>query len=240
MFSKYAALVKNLRGVVLLDPEEEGALESVKWLSKRFKYRNLGLTPSIYEKYNDKLREFMGKPFRELTYPIEAIKILVERLVMKGLCREIAELLTFSSTYISPAIIIGEKYRSEVESSAVETVKISRELSLAEWKLHLRIANYSVLDFHEKCIEEALQAIEKPHTTETILNGRRGRILRDKKRFCRISSDQGKPLIYYIDNLAIAHNLKITWEGNPDWAAALSIIVAISIPAKLDTPFSDD
>jgi hypothetical protein len=233
LFSKYAALVKNLRGVVLLDPEEDGALDSVKWLSKRFKYRNIGLMPSIYEKYRNQLREFMGKPFRELTYPIETIKILVEKLAMKGLCREIAELLAFSSTYISPAIVIGEKYRSEVEIRAVETVKISRELSLAEWKLHLRIADYSVLDFHEKCIEEALQAIENLRTTETILNGRRGRILRDKKRFWRISSDQGKPLIYYIDNLAIAHNLKITEGGNPDWAAALSIIVAVSIPAKM-------
>ncbi|MCS7369365.1 MAG: hypothetical protein NDF57_06625 [archaeon GBS-70-058] len=233
MFSKYAALVKNLRGVVLLDPEEEGALESVKWLSKRFKYRNLGLTPSLYGEYHNKLKEFIGKPFRELTYPIKAIETLVEKLTIKSLRKEIAELLAFSSTYISPAIIIGEKYRSELESKAVETVKISRELNLAEWKLHLRIADYSVLDFHEKCIEEALQAIEKPHITKTILNDRRGRIIKDKKRFWRVLSDQGKPLIYYIDNLAIAYNLEIIEGGDLEWAAALSIIVAVNIPTKM-------
>jgi hypothetical protein len=48
LFSSYAAIVKNLRGVVLLDPDEEGAWTTMEWLVKRFRYRDLGVTPTTY------------------------------------------------------------------------------------------------------------------------------------------------------------------------------------------------
>ncbi|MEM3763504.1 MAG: hypothetical protein QW721_03740 [Desulfurococcaceae archaeon] len=42
-FSRYAAIVKNLRGVMLFNMDEEGVEASIHWLVKRFRYRNLGL-----------------------------------------------------------------------------------------------------------------------------------------------------------------------------------------------------
>ncbi|MEM2200605.1 MAG: hypothetical protein QW775_05930 [Ignisphaera sp.] len=41
-FSKYAALIKNPRGVVLANIDEPNVWNYIKWLNKRFKYRDLG------------------------------------------------------------------------------------------------------------------------------------------------------------------------------------------------------
>ena len=44
MFARYAAVVKNLRGIALFDLGEEGSWDSVEWLVRRFRYRDLGVT----------------------------------------------------------------------------------------------------------------------------------------------------------------------------------------------------
>ena len=81
MFAKYAALVKNLRGVVLFDLREEGVKNSIKWLMNRFKYRNLGLPPSLFEKYKDELEDYLkGRPLRRIVYPVIELKDMVETL----------------------------------------------------------------------------------------------------------------------------------------------------------------
>ena len=111
MFARYAAIVKNLRGVVLFDLEESGVWSSVMWLVNRFKYRNLGVTPAIYMKYSDRLEKYMnGNPFRLLIYPIQ----------------ELSELLVMSSLYIYSAMIIGKKYEVELDKLSIGAVKTCR------------------------------------------------------------------------------------------------------------------
>jgi len=36
LFARYAAIVKNLRGVVLFNMDEDGVEDSIKWLVNRF------------------------------------------------------------------------------------------------------------------------------------------------------------------------------------------------------------
>ncbi|MCD6195190.1 MAG: hypothetical protein J7J82_00175, partial [Staphylothermus sp.] len=48
-FAFYAMIVKNLRGVLLFDPEDEELNSRIEWLRKRFQYRNLGIPPSLYD-----------------------------------------------------------------------------------------------------------------------------------------------------------------------------------------------
>ncbi|MEM4757367.1 MAG: hypothetical protein QW254_04940, partial [Desulfurococcaceae archaeon] len=108
MFSTYAAIVKNLRGVVLLELGEKGVDKSLDWLIKRFRYRNLGLAPIIAEKYRDRIKKHLaGNPFRELAYPIASIKEFRGKLAEKlELSEEVLETLVFSSIYVSPVIMI--------------------------------------------------------------------------------------------------------------------------------------
>jgi len=49
MFSRYAALVKNMRGVVLFSPTDDVS-EDLKWLVERFRYRVLGVPQSLVER----------------------------------------------------------------------------------------------------------------------------------------------------------------------------------------------
>ncbi|MEM3964559.1 MAG: hypothetical protein QXL98_02305 [Thermofilaceae archaeon] len=230
MFSRYAALVKNLRGVVLLNPNEEGALDTVKWLSKRFKYRNLGLTPSSVKALGGRV----FRPFRELTYPVKPLEALVASLCRRGMPPEISELLVFASSYASPALLVGSTYVSALEEIKVDEVRVCGNLSVSDWKLHLRIADYTVLDMYDVCVEEALTVLRDPSVLPRITAGRRERVAKDKRRYWRIACESGSPLIIYIDNLSVAAKLGV-FEGEiyEDWAAALSVVAVVCIPAGL-------
>lgn len=230
MFALHTAIAKNLRGVVLLDVGEDGAVDLLKWLAKRFRYRDLGFTPrmaDMLEAYDEKLR----KPFRELAYPSPSLENLVGILSSRlRIPSELSELLVFSSMYISPAILVGESYKPYVESLSYSIVRTGRSLTVRDWKLHLRIAGYTILDFYEDSVREALEALRGGVYTSLI--DRRGRMDRDARRYWRIADTQGEPVIYYVDNLELAFKAGIR-EGEADWAAALSIVAIVGLTHEL-------
>jgi len=233
-FAKYAAIVKNLRGVVIANLNEEGVENSIHWLTSRFKYRNLGIGPHMFNSFRDKLAKYLGgKPFRELTYPIPQLLQFTRILQSAGIELLLAEGLTLASTYISPFMVIGNKYAQVLEKLGVASIKISRELSTQEWKLHMRIADYSILDSYEKCIEEGIKAINaakegNENVINNILRDREVRVLKDMSRYWRIRSDTGKTFLIYIDVLKlIKDELR---SLSTDQATALAIIPAILIP----------
>ncbi len=233
-FAKYAALVKNLRGVVLADLEEEGVWESIEWLVKRFRYRNLGLVPSVVEKYRGRLEKYLrGNPFRELVPPVQAVSELVELLAGSGLSRGVSELLVYSSAYVSPALLLGESYLKGVENVASGVVRVCKEMDTNSWKLHLRIADYTILDLYEDCVNEALDVLEGRAGADAVLGGRRGKIERDKKRYWRISCETGAPFLYYVDVLDVAAKRGLLSRLRADHAAGLAIVPVVHIPAGL-------
>lgn len=232
-FTKYAATVKNLRGVVLADLSEPGARESLEWLVKRFHYRALGLTPSMLRTYGRELsKKLSGKPLKELALPVPSLEavpaLLVEGL---GLPVELAELLTYSSVYISPAILVGDNYLPQVEGLAVEVVKVCRELDAASWRLHLRIADYTALDFYEACVNEALSVLSGGGL-ERALKSRLERVRGDAKRYWRVLCREGRPFLYYVDNLR-ALGAEALKRVSADAAAALSIVPVVCVPPAL-------
>ncbi|MEZ0394535.1 MAG: hypothetical protein ABWK00_05800 [Desulfurococcaceae archaeon] len=242
LFSVYAALVKNLRGVVLLDPEEDGALESLEWLSRRFRYRNLGVPPSLLRKHAEGLSKYLGgRPFRALAYPLRALEQLAGELSAGlNLDEEVAELLVLSSIYVSPAILIGNNYLGEAKSLSISSVETCRELSLSEWKLHMRIADYTILDMYEWSVSSALKALEElrtGHVPSEILSERRRAVERDKKRYWRISCSGGRPFLLYVDVLDAAIKGAPGFLANApdDCAAALSIVPVIHVPPSMRT-----
>lgn len=238
MFLNYVAIVKNLRGVVLLELSERGVDNSLNWLIKRFRYRNLGLTPTLVEKYRERFGRYLaGNPFRELAYPVISIenfgKKLTERL---GLSREVVETLVFSSIYVSPLIVIGDTYLDELEKISVNTINTCRELNTNEWKLHLRIADYSILDMYEWSIENAKRVINALRTSVDITSEmaeRTRRIEKDKKRYWRIMCNEDKQLfMLYVDmlKLILSREPGLLKDIDEDCIAVMSIIPVVRIP----------
>jgi hypothetical protein len=90
-----------------------------------FRYRDLGLTLVIINKYRDRLAQYLnGNSFVELTPPINAV--LVEILSKTDQIKiKIAELLTYASTYISPAMVIGFNHLEDVQKLAIDNVNTS-------------------------------------------------------------------------------------------------------------------
>jgi len=230
-FAKYAALVKNLRGVVLLNPEEEGVLESFDWLVKRFRYRNLGVTPSLVSSAGSLLARYLGgKPLRELALPVAALKPLPEWLANAlNLPLEVAEALVYASSYVSPALLIGDSYLDLLAGVAAGVVRVCKKMDTRSWKLHLRIADYTALDFYEKCVDEALSVIGGADP-RPVLEARARRVEKDAKRYWRIMCESGEVFLVYVDNLGLAVQAGIVRKMERDAAAALSIVPVVYVP----------
>lgn len=234
-FSKYAALVKNLRGVVLANIDEPNVWNCIKWLTRRFKYRDLGLTPTMVNLYRDKLTQHLnGNPFVELKPPINAIATLVKLLAKAIAMRlEVLELLVYSSTYISPAIAIGTTYFEELMSLATDAVYVCKDMDASYWKLHLRIADYSILDFYRECVDEMLNILLSPNPKlrsellTDVIKSRGSRISRDKKRYWRISCDKGKPFLLYVDMASIIQKYELLDYLEVEHAAGLAIVPVV-------------
>jgi hypothetical protein len=63
-----------------------------------------------------------------------------------------------ASIYISPIMVISKKHSDVIDSLSVGKVKTCKKLSTMDWKLHMRIADYSVLDMYEFSVNGALRA----------------------------------------------------------------------------------
>ena len=220
-FYRYAAIVKNLRGVVLCS---DCSSEKAEWLFDRFRYRSLGFSPAIYPDVREKRKNFV-----ELYYPSEAVAKIAEILAEK-IDVALAESLVLASTYISPLLVVGYDY-SFFERNSVASVRTARLLSDRDWKLHLRIADYTVLDFYQWSTLNALEAVGKGKIEEA-LEERENKILKDVKRYWRISSDKGMVFLTYIDNLRLFYSLKILSrisQLGEDAASCMAIIPAVNI-----------
>jgi len=230
-FAKYAALVKNLRGVVIADLDEGGVWESVEWLVARFRYRDLGLPPSMLSTYRNRLERYLGgNPFRELVAPVKSVERVVDLFSSVGVSRTVAEGLVYASVYVSPLIVAGTAFLEELRRLSVDRILVCKEMDLESWRLHLRIADYVILDFYERAVDEVLEAIKGRSDIGVLLSERAKRVSADKKRFWRIMCGEGREFLLYVDNLRIAAEKGLLGRLDEDSAAALAIVPAVVIP----------
>jgi len=237
LFARYAAIVKNLRGIVYIEELNDYTWKIIKWLIQRFKYRDLGLVPSIVNKFGNLLKDYLkGNPFRELVYPIHNISKIVN-LFQNIFPYELIESIIFSSLYISPLLIIGEEVHNIILSIGIDHVYTSKKLEIKDWKLHLRIADYTILDMYEKCVLENIEALKCFRSgniicIKKIIEERRNRVKNDKKRYWRIISEKGRPFLTYIDPLNILLNNNLIGKDTElleDYASGLAIIPAVHL-----------
>ena len=244
MLARYAAAVKNLRGVLVADLSSKGSWETVEWLVKRFRYRNLGLPPSIVSRFKSKLERYLnGRPFRELVYPASELKLVVKVYEMLGYPLELSEGLVLASTYISPLLVEGEHYTSALSEGVVHTIYTCKSLSVNDWKLHLRITDYSILDSYEESVDEALEFIGAIRSgnfdlVQRILERRKGKAKKDARRYWRISCGSGKAFLLYYDPIkaigpVVRRSSKLAESLADNHAVALALTPAVNLSVRL-------
>ena len=202
VFSRYAALVKNMRGVVLFSPTDNVS-EDLKWLVERFRYRVLGVPPSLVNKVSR-----AEKPLVPLAYPSKDIKDFVELVASSmGLEREVAEATCLASCYVSPLLALGPGAQKSLKELAVGEVSSKIEMGVKDWKLHLRIADYSVLDLYEWSTTQAQGLWQKEVDVEKLISERVAAIKRDQKRYWRLQRGELEPrtFLVYLDLVQSLH-----------------------------------
>ncbi|RLE50240.1 MAG: hypothetical protein DRJ31_02130 [Candidatus Methanomethylicota archaeon] len=234
MFSRYAALVKNLRGVVLISPGED-VEDLVNWLVNRFKYRNLGVTPTILSRASGYFEKRLGgKPFVQVVYPIKPIQELVNVIVDSlNVDMEAAEAVVLASSYVSPIIALGREAEKMLKPLTIEDVKSKVKLDNPGWRLHLRIADYTVLDLYSWSVDHALN-MWKEFSSRSFVEERMKRIKADKKRYWRLEKGDLEPwtFLYYVDLaqlIALKDLFNRVAKLGEDVAAGLAIEAAVSI-----------
>jgi len=231
MLSRYAALVKNMRGIVIFNPGDD-VTQDLKWLSERFRYRVLGIPPSLIDKISKVMR-----PLVPLAYPhkdlIDFIKFVSQAL---NIDHEVAEAICLASCYVSPILALGSKAQTSLKSIAITEVPTKIEMNLQSWKLHLRIADYSILDLYEWSTSHAERIWEHEVNVESMIAERLKAIEKDKKRYWRLERGSLEPrtFLVYLDLIQALWrktvNPKVLSKYDKDLASAcLAINVAAFI-----------
>ena len=218
-FYGYAAIVKNLRGVIYWRGE---AKDKLNWLLSRFKYRSLGVPPSLPGKLPER------KILIKLAYPAQAVMDAVN-LLSSFMPPQAAEALCLASAYISPIMVV--EGLGDFEEAIIKTVKTSVNLDERGWRLHTRIANYTTLDFYAWSTENALKALRENRLIEA-LKERAQRAAEDERRYWRLKPGEGRIFLAYLDPLKVIFNAGLKdelLELGDDVASVLGIVVAISI-----------
>ncbi len=233
-FAFYAMIVKNLRGVLLFDPDDRELSNRIMWLKKRFQYRNLGIPPSLY---TEKFRElFKYKIFRKLYYPVKEAEELISILsTTTNYDIVFLDAVVSASTYISPLMVLSPRYIKLIEENSLGRIGVCQELSIKDWKLHMRIADYTILDSYEDSVIQAMEYIKNindPKKRSEIIKKRIEFYYRDKKRYWRILCDNPRyNLMYYLDPLMIIERSidKLKNKLKIDYAFGLAVLPAINL-----------
>ena len=203
-FHVYAAVVKNLRGVLYSSLEEREFEEKLSWLRRRFRYRNIGITPRMEGRYGLKAD---GKLLVRLVEPVPGLNELIDAYAaMTELERGALEGYCYASAYVSPLLVLGQASSADLGSLIVDNVLVERELTDKEYKLHMRIADYTVLDLYlwaTSRAREALLALAEGRDVSAILAERKERVKKDRRRYWRVMSEEGRALILYLDLLPV-------------------------------------
>ncbi len=189
--SEYLALVKNLRGMVYFEDEEE----LLNWVRNRFKYRNLGIPASLKPFIKVK------KPFVPVDYPFDSLLRLrdVAEKALKADLKFIDSLI-LASCFVSPLLLIGKEAVDKVVNYAVSVVNTRLDMRIQDWKLHLRIADYSILDLYAWCTSHSRKLWEG-YDLGNFIDERKEVIEKDERRYWRLGRGRGKerPFLAYLD-----------------------------------------
>jgi len=161
---RYVSLLKNLRAITFLDPNVKTPIEEIKWLKRRYRYRNIGIAQSLLIALSAEIKEvFMKKPFEILKSPLPEIDQFVEALLNIELevPKYVIESLVLASCYVNALVVLGRESFSALKPFLAWEMKSTAELPETEVKRNLRIVGYAILDFHDRVIAEAYKTLKE-------------------------------------------------------------------------------
>ena len=189
--AEYLALVKNLRGTIYI---KDGG-ELLSWVKDRFKYRNLAIPSSLKPHIEVK------KPFVVVDHPFDSL-LELRKMAMKRLRADpvFLDSLILASCFVTPLLLIGAEAADEARRYAVSIVNTKVDMGVKDWKLHLRIADYSVLDLYAWCTSHSKRLWEG-YDLNKFVDERRRAVQKDRRRYWRLErgEGEGRPFLAYLD-----------------------------------------
>jgi len=139
--------------VAFLDPNASLPEEELKWLSRKYRYRNIGVSKLLFANLAESVKAvFAKKPFVTLSAPLDEIETLT-RLISNyrsSIPSYVFDSIIMASCYVNPMLIIGRESYGVLERLATWALHSTCELPDIEVKRNTRIIGYAILDFHEK------------------------------------------------------------------------------------------
>lgn len=171
------AIVKNMKGVVYYK-KGLNVSEHINYLKKAFRYRVLGIHRA--------LAETTGKPFVPLECPVQLKK-------PSGVGTLAFESLIIALFYVSPLIILGAESAQDLEPFKIFAIKTRVREDGRTRKLHLRVCDYSMIDWYPKLVELGREGNREKRLEMVKQDG--------GKRFWRLQPYEGEERIVYYDLL---------------------------------------
>jgi hypothetical protein len=220
--AEYVRLVKNTRGILLFRKGKEPDSKKLDWIRRVHRYRDVGISPTLWESLNQGKR-----PFVKLPYPSSDIEEFVKSLDVE-IPEFLIETIVISLCYASPIFVLDNFLFSELEKVTAAELRADL-LDKTELLRHIRIASYSMIDFYQ-ITKEARNILRKVGIDE-LCNKRRKFAASDcKKRFWRIEENkEGSIVLAYFDLLHVLKDKIEKVVSNPNLSILLSISCAFSI-----------
>ncbi len=205
----FVALLKNLKGMLLVDAERELSEQAVKWLVSKFRYRRIGIDPAVLEEASGKAKRLLTrKVFVPLPFPSKSIADFCKSFLQDGLARQVV----LASCYVIPGIVAGSEQWRAFEEFACWKMESTAPLPDVEVKRNLRIVGYAILDFHMEVSSKAYEALLEGKLRDLL--SERAEISRKdgEKRFWRLKQEgeeEKRVVVAYLDPLRKAKREKL-------------------------------
>ncbi len=206
----FVVRVKNLRGVVFVpDREPEAQLAALRWIGRKFRYRDIGYHPNLKQnRPRPVAKRLDGQPYVPVDFPAPQMSEACELLRPESLPEELWRATCLASLFACPLILTG----APVEIPPVGIVfRVTSDgpLDTASAKFHLRVCDYAAVDWFAGLTREVLALVGRQESTAGVpelVARRREFALKDgEKRFWRLA-DRGeeRAVILTVDPLALS------------------------------------
>ncbi len=183
-------LLKNLRGFLYFS-KEEFPEEKIKWLKRKFRYRNLGILSTLARKEILQKEPFINIAPEDAIHP-NIFQKIKDDLHLTLLC---------ASKFVCGLIIIGEKAQEEIENLIICEKYLKGEISDKELKFNLRLIDYAGIDLAHSLISR-IKPLVKSRNLEKIYEIQKEVAVKDfEKRFWRIRDKEGKRFVFYLTTI---------------------------------------